>query len=195
MPRLIPAQAGKTRSTGRRPDTRRAHPRSRGENGELYLDDDERRGSSPLTRGKPRSRNRHFLRRGLIPAHAGKTRPPHPRQRGHQAHPRSRGENCISRTRTPRYTGSSPLTRGKQLDSSANVMPFGLIPAHAGKTIISEHECFVGKAHPRSRGENRVRGCRWVWGRGSSPLTRGKRVLGEGLLKKRGLIPAHAGKT
>ena len=50
-------------------------------------------------------------------------------------------------------------------------------------------------AHPRSRGENDTEFCAGVVGVGSSPLTRGKRVL----LRTGGagdrLIPAHAGKT
>ena len=50
-------------------------------------------------------------------------------------------------------------------------------------------------AHPRSRGENDVRG-RTADGRGgSSPLTRGKHLRGRGPQPGAGLIPAHAGKT
>ena len=71
----------------------------------------------------------------------------------------------------------------------------GLIPAHAGKTLIPLMNPSISEAHPRSRGENvsvaRPRSRR----RGSSPLTRGKHgslVVHE--LADR-LIPAHAGKT
>ena len=51
--RLIPAHAGKTGRTRRRVGSRRAHPRSRGENvfRQALLEVDN--GSSPLTRGKP----------------------------------------------------------------------------------------------------------------------------------------------
>ena len=52
-----------------------------------------------------------------------------------------------------------------------------------------------GRAHPRSRGENSISGLIVDRATGSSPLTRGKRVLpgrGSGVP---GLIPAHAGKT
>ena len=49
---LIPAHAGKTWPRGRRGPTRRAHPRSRGENSGSHRQEYSRTGSSPLTRGK-----------------------------------------------------------------------------------------------------------------------------------------------
>ena len=71
----------------------------------------------------------------------------------------------------------------------------GLIPAHAGKTVVAGEDVAEAGAHPGSRGENRP--FKQPQGRvvGSSPLTRGKHAghgLG-GLVA--GLIPAHAGKT
>ena len=54
--------------------------------------------------------------------------------------------------------GSSPLTRGKQPLSKVGASDQGLIPAHAGKTGRVEGVQFAVGAHPRSRGENRVRG-------------------------------------
>ena len=70
---LIPAHAGKTLSRRSRTGRATAHPRSRGENNQPRSWTVELGGSSPLTRGKPPSRNRVWLVRGLIPAHAGKT--------------------------------------------------------------------------------------------------------------------------
>ena len=74
-------------------------------------------------------------------------------------------------------------------------MSVGLIPAHAGKTTLLHFVTRVFRAHPRSRGENLpcrpTRGC----GRGSSPLTRGKRPVRCDGRTPAGLIPAHAGKT
>ena len=52
-----------------------------------------------------------------------------------------------------------------------------------------------GAAHPRSRGENLAWSSIACTARGSSPLTRGKRVACAGLRRCVGLIPAHAGKT
>ena len=73
---LIPAHAGKTCRLTLWPPARRAHPRSRGENGLLYCRPVASMGSSPLTRGKlfTTAIMRPLL--GLIPAHAGKTTAP-----------------------------------------------------------------------------------------------------------------------
>ena len=74
-------------------------------------------------------------------------------------------------------------------------MSSGLIPAHAGKTVRPLSSATAAEAHPRSRGENVRKGNRPNFGKGSSPLTRGKlRQLIEGFDESR-LIPAHAGKT
>ena len=51
------------------------------------------------------------------------------------------------------------------------------------------------RAHPRSRGENRVGRLALVVDEGSSPLTRGKPPAPPTGRASRGLIPAHAGKT
>ena len=71
----------------------------------------------------------------------------------------------------------------------------GLIPAHAGKTMVVLPGRRAFRAHPRSRGENSVSGPPACAARGSSPLTRGKRDRLPDLRRKPGLIPAHAGKT
>ena len=51
---LIPAHAGKTLSSPLALPDAEAHPRSRGENAAHALAEIYARGSSPLTRGKPR---------------------------------------------------------------------------------------------------------------------------------------------
>ena len=93
------------------------------------------------------------------------------------------------------WEGSSPLTRGKHGHGTHSHGHHGLIPAHAGKTAAESVSQNEAPAHPRSRGENDTEFCAGVVGVGSSPLTRGKRVL----LRTGGagdrLIPAHAGKT
>ena len=111
------------------------------------------------------------------------------------AHPRSRGENAETCSLNFSEYGSSPLTRGKRLDSVLNRVDAGLIPAHAGKTPSQPSPCTVTPAHPRSRGENRARSSRNRYLRGSSPLTRGKHGHSTHRHRYHGLIPAHAGKT
>ena len=152
-------------------------------------------GSSPLTRGKPGAWRRTPRLPRLIPAHAGKTgRAPRTLTRS-SAHPRSRGENKRSDHTDPGASGSSPLTRGKPygLDNSYEVTR--LIPAHAGKTREMLPCPPSSRAHPRSRGENDDGNAAVMTVRGSSPLTRGKRLPVRVVPHVVRLIPAHAGKT
>ena len=92
------------------------------------------KGSSPLTRGKPRALNGQIGNLGLIPAHAGKTWIRLVRWCTTRAHPRSRGENFVARCKCDSMLGSSPLTRGKPSPDTQTPARQGLIPAHAGKT-------------------------------------------------------------
>ena len=193
--RLIPAHAGKTRSLALARESRKAHPRSRGENQELIKATGAVVGSSPLTRGKPNHHDHPRTARGLIPAHAGKTFRWYSGLFDTGAHPRSRGENAAYVGDVPNDTGSSPLTRGKPRAPCRSWFRQGLIPAHAGKTKRSACQTACCTAHPRSRGENRLAGSRHRRRRGSSPLTRGKRSSGVSSVGLLGLIPAHAGKT
>ena len=152
--RLIPAHAGKTILAGIMRATTPAHPRSRGENRKSGLPTAFQYGSSPLTRGKRHSLRRVALHPRLIPAHAGKTRPPHERTTGSEAHPRSRGENVFGCGRSTIVPGSSPLTRGKLTAQLRQRPGERLIPAHAGKTPSMQAWLTLPAAHPRSRGEN-----------------------------------------
>ena len=135
---LIPAHAGKTTWSPSSSLPGRAHPRSRGENGQASAAYFAAQGSSPLTRGKPQRRFRRTRPLGLIPAHAGKTPVCSPRRSPARAHPRSRGENWLCRACSASSTGSSPLTRGKRAFLAYRSGSEGLIPAHAGKTRRSQ---------------------------------------------------------
>ena len=151
---LIPAHAGKTTGASTRPQAVGAHPRSRGENQRLNAYVAVVRGSSPLTRGKPVRVGHAYWWSGLIPAHAGKTTNPWTGAETRAAHPRSRGENVSVRRSSVSAYGSSPLTRGKPRNSSNSSSFIGLIPAHAGKTLLRSYPARTTAAHPRSRGEN-----------------------------------------
>ena len=137
----------------------------------------------------------HLVARGLIPAHAGKTKNLQISFLNSPAHPRSRGENAYALFRARRYKGSSLLTRGKPVQPLPAGCVGGLIPAHAGKTGSCPGARTPRKAHPRSRGENPPAGHPNGYSRGSSPLTRGKRRERQVRTMVIGLIPAHAGKT
>ena len=172
-----------------------AHPRSRGENLLAYDPQISRPGSSPLTRGKRGTWTGAVPWTGLIPAHAGKTRPQVVSRRADAAHPRSRGENPSDMRAITQAGGSSPLTRGKQAAGSLSVIFFRLIPAHAGKTSSGASLPHRLQAHPRSRGENRSTMSAPRGMVGSSPLTRGKPEFFGACEARLRLIPAHAGKT
>ena len=193
--RLIPAHAGKTCRSRARPWTRRAHPRSRGENRLSIGAGDRRAGSSPLTRGKRRPGGAPLRPCRLIPAHAGKTRCWSACHFPFGAHPRSRGENLDMAWSKSAADGSSPLTRGKQASWPARASHWRLIPAHAGKTTLNGAFCYAPQAHPRSRGENGVSPPVRSSPIGSSPLTRGKPQQAALAVHALRLIPAHAGKT
>ena len=192
---LIPAHAGKTAPRKSRPQTRGAHPRSRGENNIRNVNGQEAIGSSPLTRGKQALGGIEYAQGGLIPAHAGKTTHRQEVSAPQTAHPRSRGENRQPAPASSFTAGSSPLTRGKREAVNDSILDERLIPAHAGKTTARQSPPPTSWAHPRSRGENLRRCVVDAVGQGSSPLTRGK--LGDGTIHGHccGLIPAHAGKT
>ena len=152
-------------------------------------------GSSPLTRGKLGLDRGLRNQRGLIPAHAGKTRGTGESRPSEGAHPRSRGENIIADPIGAVANGSSPLTRGKLDHASRHGRGQGLIPAHAGKTTGKPDLGPGSTAHPRSRGENLMTRFKHSDRHGSSPLTRGKRIPPQGHGEAERLIPAHAGKT
>ena len=131
----------------------------------------------------------------LIPAHAGKTAGDFQCDLHGEAHPRSRGENSARATSSVGANGSSPLTQGKLVVHVLEARGTRLIPAHAGTTPSRSPWRRGWGAHPRSRGENSIRAHLTTVGRGSSPLTRGKRVGEPRGDLFGGLIPAHAGKT
>ena len=172
---IIPAHAGKTGNGPPRTVFRWDHPRSRGENILSHATKTLVSGSSPLTRGKLKAVRKQLTLRRIIPAHAGKTSSPV--------------------TRTSAVAGSSPLTRGKRSMTWGGDTASGIIPAHAGKTLPAGRPPHGRGDHPRSRGENHARKVAKPGDKGSSPLTRGKRILGEWDSLSNGIIPAHAGKT
>ena len=195
MPGLIPAHAGKTNARRGMKYRGAAHPRSRGENQSRVRRHTPPPGSSPLTRGKQSEGTGAFTHHGLIPAHAGKTLTDKHPVRTVTAHPRSRGENVMCFFAPSAVQGSSPLTRGKLSLLGVVLRSVGLIPAHAGKTLITSAANSTVRAHPRSRGENGDWETFVHRDAGSSPLTRGKLSGAAMDTQCTGLIPAHAGKT
>ena len=135
------------------------------------------------------------LRRGLIPAHAGKTKEASQSDSLRRAHPRACGENGTALKQPSPQSGSSPRMRGKRSGPVSPSTLGGLIPAHAGKTSDRRVRCHSLRAHPRACGENRRANPPEHSDQGSSPRMRGKPERSRLLLVFPRLIPAHAGKT
>ena len=134
--RLIPAHAGSTPSRLATLASTRAHPRSRGVDNTRGRRIHVAVGSSPLTRGRQCPHLLQLGEGGLIPAHAGSTAPYPARSRPARAHPRSRGVDSRFQTGFLSLLGSSPLTRGRPRRTQPGRGPPGLIPAHAGSTLL-----------------------------------------------------------
>ncbi len=152
-------------------------------------------GSSPRMRGKRDRVLTEDIQNGLIPAHAGKTLSLWLFDAASTAHPRACGENAITAFTKDHPHGSSPRMRGKQCLRVPSCHLARLIPAHAGKTPPGRRHLLDRPAHPRACGENVLAAVGSESLLGSSPRMRGKPV-GQGCsATRRGLIPAHAGKT
>ena len=194
-PRLIPACAGKTRTTSRTVVWSTAHPRVCGENALVEASPLAPIGSSPRVRGKQRRRENGGSDTGLIPACAGKTCRGSRFSRARTAHPRVCGENALTVPIALLAGGSSPRVRGKPPEAGEAVYAWRLIPACAGKTDGATCSSTPTPAHPRVCGENLQQSQGAVESVGSSPRVRGKlpRLL-PGDAPRR-LIPACAGKT
>ena len=172
---LIPARAGQTSSAWAYPGRRRAHPRSRGADAGIRFTYRLPRGSSPLARGGRHQRCHARRKQGLIPARAGRT----------LEVPRG----------TIRASGSSPLARGGLRGRPRRRGRDGLIPARAGRTRSSGRPRSRTRAHPRSRGADRLRVAADPADEGSSPLARGRHHRHGPTPADVGLIPARAGRT
>ena len=152
----------------------RAHPRVCGENDARAGLRRSPAGSSPRVRGKHPDACLARGRPRLIPACAGKTRPPSKPDQLGRAHPRVCGENYRVGAITRLIAGSSPRVRGKHCISFSLSSRCGLIPACAGKTIAGARLVAALWAHPRVCGENWLIRTSWTGRGGSSPRVRGK---------------------
>ena len=153
------------------------------------------KGSSPRGRGKLGDEVGPLEVDGLIPAWAGKTLRWTGRASCAWAHPRVGGENRAATNTRLRQCGSSPRGRGKRHNGPMTTPTDRLIPAWAGKTMISHAPTSLPGAHPRVGGENNPTDTMGVFRSGSSPRGRGKPDRRLVLRYNGGLIPAWAGKT
>ena len=132
---IIPAHAGKRQKSIILFPCMRDHPRSCGEKypSPSFLPAQE--GSSPLMRGKAVFCNPPYGRERIIPAHAGKSIAVVDARCLAEDHPRSCGEKRSRQHYFHALRGSSPLMRGKVLQIKRYPRFYGIIPAHAGKSL------------------------------------------------------------
>ena len=132
---------------------------------------------------------------GIIPAHAGLTDESQVTGTASRDHPRACGAHFGLPTAIEEPLGSSPRMRGSLVEVYEKSIRPGIIPAHAGLTVLQE-ACEGGRGdHPRACGAHNTRTAGACAGTGSSPRMRGSRLCRE----ERGcwlrIIPAHAGLT
>ena len=132
--RITPAHAGKTSTSPPYASSPWDHPRACGENLISPKKSLLTLGSPPRMRGKPLAHPPSYRRRGITPAHAGKTSARLPRQSASRDHPRACGENTTKNATAAWAEGSPPRMRGKRCAGTVCGRRGGITPAHAGKT-------------------------------------------------------------
>ena len=172
-PRIIPARAGFTGSTGRRRPSPADHPRSRGVYAWELLKKTNTEGSSPLARGLLPGDAPTIQTSRIIPARAGFTRATCDGAPQFEDHPRSRGVYSHGPGTVVLPLGSSPLARGLPPTALTHSGRMRIIPARAGFTAWPCACRTAPRDHPRSRGVYPALTSEIDARQGSSPLARG----------------------
>ena len=193
--RIIPAYAGSTVEPSEMLTAQKDHPRIRGEHTCRSSPLETPGGSSPHTRGAPACATSAPRPSRIIPAYAGSTYRRHETAAADEDHPRIRGEHSTSWDSMARTTGSSPHTRGAPFSVGDAGDQSGIIPAYAGSTARGRRCPSARTDHPRIRGEHQPPTRRRLAIRGSSPHTRGARVVAAVRDHDIRIIPAYAGST
>ena len=192
---IIPAYAGSTVCWSIPCAGAWDHPRIRGEHEKDHERPYNAAGSSPHTRGAPGCRGRRPSPCRIIPAYAGSTSCRYPAPRSPADHPRIRGEHDARSVQGPFNTGSSPHTRGAPLRRRPSRHRRRIIPAYAGSTAGPSGRRPSPGDHPRIRGEHQLKNGGTAANQGSSPHTRGARLLDPRRCGAVRIIPAYAGST
>ena len=171
------------------------HPRTRGEHQAMVAPVERADGSSPHTRGTPRSDIPGRWASRFIPAHAGNTLASFNWTTASAVHPRTRGEHPPASQPASGGGGSSPHTRGTRHRDVEQLQIARFIPAHAGNTAAPPWWYRSEPVHPRTRGEHNGVIELPTLHTGSSPHTRGTQIIKPLGGQFRRFIPAHAGNT
>ena len=153
--RITPAYAGKSTKSRSVTRWRWDHPRICGEKALIVRICMATGGSPPHMRGKAPLARKRFTSTGITPAYAGKRLKRPMGDASAEDHPRICGEKaCAGRNRSCEK-GSPPHMRGKATVSRFIMMPMGITPAYAGKSITRLGEISLPKDHPRICGEKK----------------------------------------
>ena len=141
--------------------------------------------------------SRHVDRRcdGIIPALAGNTSAARTSRRARWDHPRACGEHRGQGVSGAQQRGSSPRLRGTPRSVRGYAGRRGIIPALAGNTTQTAHQCRSAGDHPRACGEHVAPQTVNAPYAGSSPRLRGTRPFYSANPGTIGIIPALAGNT
>ena len=91
--------------------------------------------------------------------------------------------------------GSPPRVRGKASDSLMSLLDYGITPACAGKSLLSQIEICGVRDHPRVCGEKSAPAYVNVVNEGSPPRVRGKAARKHVFMRTVRITPACAGKS
>ena len=152
---ITPAYAGKRIAGTCIKESKKDHPRLRGEKESPAGHTMTVAGSPPLTRGKASVLYSIIPPPRITPAYAGKSLFLPVWDSTQRDHPRLRGEKLYCRLLYLRCRGSPPLTRGKGGILQTNGCGLRITPAYAGKSVqwfAVDRDC---RDHPRLRGEKR----------------------------------------
>ncbi len=170
---IIPAHAGNTSIRQSQSQWLKDHPRACGEHAYSSLKRTAKAGSSPRMRGTRVLFVEEDGQSGIIPAHAGNTRPSRLSTRRSRDHPRACGEHSATYRDASNLTGSSPRMRGTHVFDKLALRVSGIIPAHAGNTFAAIPLSVSPGDHPRACGEHVVAPAHHAHVLGSSPRMRG----------------------
>ena len=151
--RITPAYAGKSASPPQKGQGFRDHPRLCGEKICRAAPLSGLPGSPPPMRGKGSKPKICLASTGITPAYAGKSALYTDYKPLHKDHPRLCGEKLPCPRLIQRHSGSPPPMRGKDFFTCGELIPFGITPAYAGKSIYGKRYSGNIWDHPRLCGE------------------------------------------
>jgi len=192
---LIPARGETTSSSGPSRRPRRAHPRTRGDDGVTEPYGRVPAGSSPHAGRRRRRALCRGRQPGLIPARGETTVSVLMRRPPSGAHPRTRGDDDDVDGIGHGVSGSSPHAGRRRSAELPDALGLRLIPARGETTRRVRTTGSRSGAHPRTRGDDRCVVALTNNDLGSSPHAGRRRIPGRRHPGLGGLIPARGETT